>query len=140
MKIVASVCTERSVGDGLTEFSIAVNFIRTVFWTNGRASFIGLAQTNAHCDTPRQLNRTNHATKPYTSNKRLSGTSRALMRKYHERVYSLKIRELSRDLRETVKRSSTDRITRLCRKVLRYFNDNLNYSISYLLKQSSTLK
>lgn len=87
------------------------------------------ANTNAHYDTPRQLNRTNHATKPCTSNKRSSGTSRALMRKYHERVYSLEIRELSRDLRETVKRSPTSRIILEipCRKVLRYFNDNLNY-------------
>jgi len=48
MKIVASVCTQKGERwPCLTEFSIAVNFIRTVFWTNDRGSFIGLAQTQA---------------------------------------------------------------------------------------------
>lgn len=50
----------------LTEFGIAVNFIRAIFLDKRPGQFYWLgANTSACYDTPRQLNRTNRATKPY---------------------------------------------------------------------------
>lgn len=62
-------CLHRRVGGRwpcLTEFGIAVNFIRAIFLDKRPGQFYWLgANTSACYDTPRQLNRTNRATKPY---------------------------------------------------------------------------